>query len=92
MVARDLPPPGSVQGSRSVIADPQLACHDGAEVGGDAVSRFLRVLHAHTTARGRDGAGVADLSARLRIERCALEEDFDVVTFGCRVDRLAVLA
>ena len=48
-------------------------------------SRPLRILDADSAAGGGDGASIADLAPRLRIKRCALEKDLDLVAFACGI-------
>src|SRR5260370_15818816 len=74
------------------LADSELARDHRAQVGDHTVGGLLRVFHPQAAALRRDGAGVADLAARLPIKRSVLEKQLDVLAFDSHIDRLSILA
>src|SRR6266850_5909876 len=92
VVARDLTAAGRIDRRYRLLADTHLAGDNSTEVRDHPFSRLLRVLDAHAAPRRRDRPRVADLAARLRIERGALDENLDLVAFDGDIRRLAVLA
>src|SRR6266446_8854575 len=91
-MACDLRPPRCVDRRRGPVADADLAGDDRSKVRDHTISGLLRVLDAHAPRGCRDGPGVADLPARLRVERSALDEHLDRVTLRGALDGLAILA
>ena len=79
MMARDVPSPRCIHRGGRGFADSDFACDDGADVGDHSLGRLLRVLDAHPAAGGADETGVTDLSARLGVERRALEIELHLV-------------
>src|SRR6266704_2124863 len=89
---RDLCPPRCVDRCRGPVADADLAGDDRSKVRDHTISGLLRVLDTHAPRGCRDGPGVTDLPARLRVERSPLDEHLDRVTLRRTLDGLAVLA
>src|SRR5262245_20202065 len=90
MVAHDLAAPFLVDGRGRLLTRNQLAGDDDAQMRYRSLRWLLRVLDSDETARRLDGPCVADLAARLGIERRAVQEDLDLIALVRDVDVVSI--
>ena len=89
VVAPDLAPPPVEDGRGDAFADRNLAALDGTGVC-DRFAHVLRVVDFEEAAFARDRTAVADLSAALRVERRAIEQEDAAFAGSKRLHRLIV--
>ena len=86
VMAHDLAPSLLVDRRSRLLAGHDVAGDDSPDVRDDAIGGFLSVVDAEAPAGRDDEAGVADLTAGLRVERRALEKHLDLFSLAGSFD------
>ena len=80
MVGAQLAPALAIDAQLDGVADPQRSVRDAADMNEHIAGLAQRVRYREFSALSReDRPGIADLPARLTVERCLVDDDADLV-------------